>query len=331
MIRFLLRRLIILGPMVLLVLTITFFLVSLAPGSPFSSERRLAPEIEANLNAKYGFDQPRWKQYVRFLGRLAGFEYDLYTHKYTWNVYPDFGDSTRYKDRRVNDIILEALPVSAILGITAYLIALGIGLTFGIVSSLRQNSWLDHLTMTGAMLGISIPNFVLGPLLVLLFSLTLYLFPPARLEWAFEWGYFRIPTLRSLFLPAITLSAVYIAYIARLTRAAMLETLQQDFIRTARAKGVPELRIVFRHALRGAILPVVSFTGPALAFLISGAIVVETVFSVPGLGRYFVEAATNRDHFLLLGITGFVSIALMGMNLLTDIAYAFLDPRIRYE
>ena len=331
MLRFALRRLIVMVPMVLLVLTITFFMVSLAPGSPFSKERKLPPEIEASLNAKYGFDQPRWKQYGSFMGRILGFTYDQESKSYSWRPYPDFGDSTKYKDRRVNDIIKEALPVSAVLGLTAYLVALVLGLAAGILSSLKQNSWLDYLTMSTAMLGVSVPNFVLGPLLMIVFSLTLYWLPPARMEWMWEWGYLRIPTISTLLLPALTLSAIYVAYIARMTRSGMLETLRQDYIRTARAKGLSEWRVVMRHALRGGLLPVVSFTGPALAFLISGTIVVETIFAVPGMGRYFVEAANNRDHFLLLGITAFVAVSLMLFNLLVDIAYAYIDPRIRYE
>jgi oligopeptide transport system permease protein len=318
-------------PLVLLVLTITFFMVSLAPGSPFSKERKLPPEIEANLNAKYGFDQSRWNQYTRFMGRILGFTYDTETKSYSWRPYPDFGDSTKYRDRRVNDIILEALPVSIVLGLTAYLIALALGLTTGVLSSLKPNSLLDYTTMSSAMMGVSIPNFVLGPLLVIIFSLTLYWFPPARMEWALEWGYLRMPTLKTMVLPALTLAALYVAYIARMTRSGMLETLRQDYIRTARAKGLSERRVVLGHALRGGLLPVVSFTGPALAFLISGTIVVETIFSVPGLGRYFIDAANNRDHFLLLGITAFVAVSLMIFNLLVDIAYAWIDPRIRYE
>jgi len=318
-------------PLVLLVLTITFFMVSLAPGSPFSKERKLPPEIEANLNAKYGFDQSRWNQYTRFMGRILGFTYDTEANSYSWHPYPDFGDSTKYRDRRANDIIIEALPVSIILGLTAYLIALALGLTTGVLSSLKPNSWLDYTTMSSAMMGVSIPNFVLGPLLVIIFSLTLYWLPPARMEWAAEWGYLRIPTLKTLVLPALTLAALYVAYIARMTRSGMLETLRQDYIRTARAKGLSERRVVLGHALRGGLLPVISFTGPALAFLISGTIVVETIFSVPGLGRYFIDAANNRDHFLLLGITAFVAVSLMIFNLLVDIAYAWIDPRIRYE
>ena len=221
--------------------------------------------------------------------------------------------------------------MSIVLGLTAYLIALALGLTTGVLSSLKPNSLLDYTTMSSAMMGVSIPNFVLGPLLVIIFSLTLYWFPPARMEWALEWGYIRIPTLKTLVLPALTLAALYVAYIARMTRSGMLETLRQDYIRTARAKGLSEWRVVLVHALRGGLLPVVSFTGPALAFLISGTIVVETIFSVPGLGRYFIDAANNRDHFLLLGITAFVAVSLMIFNLLVDIAYAWIDPRIRYE
>ena len=318
-------------PLVMLVLTITFFMVSLAPGSPFSKERRLPPEIEASLNAKYGFDQSRWTQYTRFMGRTLGFTYDAQSQGYSWHPYPDFGDSTKYRDRRVNDIIMEALPVSIVLGLTAYLIALALGLTTGVLSSLKPNSLLDYTTMSSAMLGVSVPNFVLGPLLVIIFSLTIYWFPPARMEWAVEWGYLRIPTLKTIVLPALTLAALYVAYIARMTRSGMLETLRQDYIRTARAKGLSERRVVLGHALRGGLLPVISFTGPALAFLISGTIVVETIFSVPGLGRYFIDAANNRDHFLLLGITAFVAVSLMIFNLLVDIAYAWVDPRIRYE
>jgi oligopeptide transport system permease protein len=318
-------------PLVLLVLTVTFFMINLAPGSPFSRQRRLPPEIEANLNAKYGFDQPRSVQYGRFMARIFGFTFNPATQSYRWHPYPDFGDSTKYVDRRVNDIIKEALPVSIILGLSAYLIALFVGLSLGLLSALRPNSWLDYLTMSAAVLGVSVPNFVLGPLLIILFSLTLYWFPPARVEWALEWGVLRIPTLRSLVLPAVTLSGIYIAYIARMTRGGMLETLRQDYIRTARAKGLPEWRVVLGHALRGGLLPVVSFTGPALADLLAGTIVVETIFSVPGLGRYFIDAANNRDYFLLLGITAFFAITLMFCNLAVDIAYAYLDPRIRYE
>src|SRR3982751_4432259 len=193
MLRFISRRLLLMMPMVLVALTITFVMVQMAPGSPFSSQRRLPPEIEANLKAKYGFDQPPLTQYLRYMGRLIGFTYRRETNTWTWQPWPDFGDSTKYKDKSVNDIIKEALPVSAVLGLMAYALAAVVGLATGIVAAYRQNSWLDHAATGLAVLGVSVPNFVLGPLLVTLFSLTLYWFPPARIEWAVEWGYVRIP------------------------------------------------------------------------------------------------------------------------------------------
>jgi oligopeptide transport system permease protein len=330
MTRFALRRMLMMLPMVLIVLTITFIMVQIAPGSPFSTQRRLPPEIENNLKAKYGFDKPKHIQYIRYMGRLLGFEYER-DGSLTWHPYPDFGDSTKYKDKSVNAIIKEALPVSAVLGLVAYVLALAIGLAMGIFAAYKQNTWLDYTANGIAMLGVAVPNFILGPVLVLVFSLALYWLPPARLEWAFEWGYLRIPTLRTILLPAVTLSALYIAYIARLTRSGLVETLRQDYIRTARAKGLSEWRVVTVHALRGAILPVVSFSGPALAFLITGTVVVERMFAIPGLGAYFIDAANNRDHFLILGLTAFGAIALMFANLAVDIAYAYIDPRIRYE
>ena len=328
--RFILRRLSVMAPMILLVLTIAFFMVNLAPGSPFSHARALPPEVEAALKAKYGFDQPRWRQYARFMSRIAGFSVDE-GGRTNWHPWPDFGESIKYRDRRVNDIIKEALPVSAVLGVTAYLIALAVGIGAGSFAARRRGSWLDHGVMLGSMLGIALPSFVLGPLLITVFSLTLFLFPPGGIEWAVEWGSLRIPTLRTLALPAITLSMLFIAYIARLTRNGVVDSLRQDYIRTARAKGLSESRVVLGHALRASLLPVVSFSGPAIAFLVTGTVVVESVFSVPGLGRYFIDAANNRDYFLILGITAFGALSLMLANLVVDVLYAFLDPRIRYE
>src|SRR5688572_17423265 len=233
----------------------------------------------------------------------------------------DFGNSLRYENETVNDILKRTVPVSAAIGTLAYLLALVVGITFGTLAALKQNSKLDYASMGLAMLGISMPNFVLGPILVLVFSLSLYWLPPAR------WGGF--PSW-NLLLPVLTLSAVYMAYIARLTRAGMLEVLRSDYIRTARAKGLTERQVVIRHALRGGLLPVVSFTGPALAFLLTGTVVVEKIFVLPGLGNYFIQASLNRDEPLLIGIVAFIAIALLLMNLLVDIAYAYLDPRIRY-
>lgn len=306
MLRFIIRRLIVIVPMLFIIVSLTWILVRLAPGNFYSGEKKLAPAIENNLRDKYGLNKPWHVQYRRVLWNIARF---------------DFGTSLKYEGQTVNQILLRALPVSAALGLSAYLIALLVGITLGTLAALRQNSLIDYASMAIAMLGISIPNFVLGPLLVLLFSLTLFWFPPAL------WDGF--PS-RSIVLPALTLSAIYIAYIARLTRSGMLEVLRSDYIRTARAKGLSERQVVMRHALRGGLLPVVSFSGPALAFLVTGTVVVEKIFALPGLGNYFINACLNRDEPLIIGIVAFIAITVLVFNLLVDISYAFIDPRIRY-
>jgi oligopeptide transport system permease protein len=304
--RFIVRRLLVTLPMVLVVITLTWGLIRLAPGNFYSTDKKLPPAIEKNIRAKYGLDKPWYVQYGKMM----------------WNVLRlDFGNSLKYENETVNDILKRTLPVSATIGILAYLLALVVGIFFGSLAALKPNSKLDYVSMALAMLGISLPNFVLGPILVLIFSLTFYWLPPAR------WGGF--PSW-NLVLPVLTLSAIYMAYIARLTRAGMLEVLRSDYIRTARAKGLSERDVVVRHALRGGLLPVVSFTGPALAILISGTVVVERIFAMPGLGNYFINANLNRDEPLIIGIVAFVSIAVLIFNLLVDIAYAFIDPRIRY-
>jgi oligopeptide transport system permease protein len=306
MFRFIVRRLIVTVPMVLIVITLTWSLIRLAPGNFYSTDKKLPPAIEKNIRAKYGLDQPWYVQYGRMMSNV---------------VRLDFGNSLKYENETVNDILKRTLPVSAALGVCAYLLALVVGVLFGTLAALKPNSKLDYVSMALAMLGISLPNFVLGPILVLVFSLSLYWLPPAR------WGGF--PSW-NLLLPVLTLSAIYMAYIARLTRAGMLEVLRSDYIRTARAKGLTETQVVWRHAMRGGLLPVVSFTGPALAILISGTVVVERIFAIPGLGNYFINANLNRDEPLIIGIVAFVSIAVLVFNLLVDIAYAYIDPRIRY-
>jgi len=306
MLRFILRRIIIIVPMLFIVISITWALVRLAPGNFYSGEKKMAPAVEANLREKYGLDKPWYVQYGKVLRNIARL---------------DFGASLKYEGQSVNQILMRALPVSVALGFTSYLLALVVGITIGTLAALKQNSWLDSLSMVVAMLGISIPNFVLGPLLVLLFSLTLFWFPPAL------WNGF---VSRSIVLPAVTLSAIYVAYIARLTRAGMLEVMRSDYIRTARAKGLSEWQVVTRHALRGGLLPVVSFSGPALAFLITGTVVVEKVFALPGLGNYFINACFNRDEPLILGIVAFIAVTVLVFNLLVDISYAVIDPRIKY-
>jgi oligopeptide transport system permease protein len=226
----------------------------------------------------------------------------------------------RYLGQPVNEILASAAPVSATLGFLAYIVALSVGVLSGTVAALRQNSTLDYSSMAAAMVGISVPNFVVGPLLVLLFSLTLYWLPPAL------WEGFSV----NLIMPVVTLAAVYTAYIARLTRAGMLEVLRSNYIRTARAKGLSERQILMRHALRGGLLPVVSFSGPALAYLVTGTVVVERIFALPGLGNYFINANLNRDEPLIIGIVAFISIVILLFNLAVDIAYGFVDPRVRY-
>ncbi len=305
MLSYIIRRLIIIIPMALLVVTVTWGLIRMAPGSFYSGEKKLPPAVEANIKKKYGLDKPILQQYGIMM----------------WNIMRgDFGDSLKYEGQSVNEIIARHFPYSATIGILAYILALIIGLAAGIVAALKQNSAFDYGSMSLAMLGLSVPNFVLGPILVLVFSLWLFWLPPAR------WG-----GLSHIILPVISLAAVYAAYIARLTRAGMLEVLRSDYIRTARAKGLSEMTVLLKHAVRGGLIPVVSFTGPALAALLAGTVVVEKVFAIPGLGNIFIQSVFNRDEPLTLGIVAFLSILIMVFNLLVDISYAFLDPRIRYE
>lgn len=305
MLKFILRRLLLIIPMALLVVTVTWGLIRVAPGTFYDSEKVLPEAVKANIEQKYGLDKPWYEQYWMMISNVAR---------------GDFGDSVRYTGQSVNQIIQRHLPYSATIGALAYLLALVLGLTAGIIAALRQNSTFDYAAMAAAMLGLSVPSFVLGPILVLIFALGLYIVPPAR------WG-----GIGSLILPVISLSAVYAAYIARLTRAGMLEVMRSDYIRTARAKGLDEKTVLLKHGLRGGIIPVVSYTGPALAALLAGTVVVERIFSIPGLGKIFIEAVLNRDEPLVLGIVAFISILVMIFNLLVDISYGFLDPRIRYE
>jgi oligopeptide transport system permease protein len=277
----------------------------MAPGNFYSAEKKLPPAVEANIKKKYGLDKPVIQQYGIMM----------------WNIVRgDFGDSLKYEGQSVNEIIRRHFPYSATIGVLAYILALILGLAAGIVAALKQNSAFDYGLMSLAMLGLSVPNFVIGPILVLIFSLWLYIFPPAR------WG-----GISSIILPVITLAAIYAAYIARLTRAGMLEVMRSDYIRTARAKGLSEWKVLLKHAVRGGLIPVVSFTGPALAALLAGTVVVERVFAIPGLGNIFIQSVLNRDEPLILGIVAFLSILIMIFNLLVDVSYAFLDPRIRYE
>jgi oligopeptide transport system permease protein len=304
-VKFVTRRLLSIVPTVWAIVTITFFLIRLAPGGPFLSEREIPAEARAALVAQYGLDRPLLVQYGRYLANVARF---------------DLGPSYEYPSRTVREIIAASLPVSVQLGTLALVLALVIGVPVGAVAAFRHNTAWDYVPMSLAMLGVSIPNFVLGPILIFVFALTLRWLPPAL------WG-----SPAQMILPAVTLSAVYVAYIARLTRGGMLEVTRQDFVRTARAKGLPERLIVWRHALRGGLLPVVSFLGPAVARAVTGSIVVEKIFAIPGIGQSFVNAAFNRDYTLVMGIVLFYAGLLVVFNLLVDVAYGVLDPRVELE
>lgn len=306
MFKFIARRLLETVPVLFIIITGSFFLMHAAPGGPFDSERRVTPEIQRNLEAHYGLNKPLWQQYTKQLRSIV--------------FHGDFGPSYKYANRTVNELIAESLPVSLELGIYGMCIAILLGVTAGIVASLRPNTTTDYLPMSLAMAGICLPTFVLGPLLVLFFAMKLHWLNPSG--WT-------DPSDRVL--PALTLGIYYAAYLARLTRGGMLEVLNQDYIRTARAKGASEWRVVLRHALRGGLLPVVSFMGPALAGIISGSFVVETIFQLPGLGRYFITAAFNRDYFMVIGTTIFFAVLIIGFNLLVDVLQVWLNPRLRFD
>ena len=304
MLKFILKRLLQAIPVLLIVITITFALIHAAPGGPFSSERAVPPEVVEALNAQYNLDDPVYVQYFIYLKNIAR---------------GDFGPSFKYAGRSVIEIIRAGMPITFELGIYSLLIALGVGISAGVIASLKPNSIQDYIPMSLAMTGICLPTFVLGPSMVLLFAIWLEWLPVSG------WGY--IPGDKIL--PSLTLGFAYAAYIARLSRGGMLEILSQDFIRTARAKGLGTATIVIRHALRGGMQPVVSFMGPALAGLLSGSFVVETIFQIPGMGRYFVQAAFNRDYTLILGTTIFFATLIIVFNLLADILTVWLNPRLR--
>jgi oligopeptide transport system permease protein len=302
MIRFVAGRLAQSVAVLFLVLTASFFIMKAAPGSPLSRDRQLDPDVEAALMAKYHLDKPVVEQYARYLGLLAR---------------GDLGPSIK-QNAPVAEIIAEAVPYSVIIGMQAMLVSLLIGIPLGLVAGLRQNSATDYTAMGVAMVGVSIPNFVLGPLLIALFASGL--------------GWFRSGGWTGWYdsvLPSFSLGLYYTAYVARLTRSGMLEVVRQDYIRTARAKGLAEWLVVTRHALRGALLPVVSYLGPAFASVLTGSVVIEKVFNVPGLGTFFVDAAFNRDYFLVLGVITVYSALLVLLNLAVDMLYSLLDPRVR--
>jgi len=307
MINFVLRRLMSAVPTVFLVITISFFLMRFAPGGPFDLERPLPPDIMANLMKTYQLDQPLWQQYITYLGNaLTG----------------DFGPSFIYKDNTVAQLIAQALPYSVELGATALLIAFIGGVILGTIAALRQNGIVDFILMTFATVGVTIPNFVMGPVLTLVFALMLSLLPAGG--WGDGSPYY-------LALPITVLALPQIAIIARLTRGSMIEALHTDHIRTARAYGLPPRTVVITHALRGAMLPVVSYLAPAAAALLTGSAVVESIFTIPGVGRFFVIGALNRDYPLVMATVVLVAVFVIVFNLIVDIAYGLLDPRVRHD
>jgi len=306
MLKFIINRLLQAIPVILVVVIVTFFLVRMAPGGPFDADKAVPPEVLKSLEATYKLDLPVWQQFTSYLGDLLSGE---------------LGPSFRYPGRSVNELIAAGLPASAELGLYALLVAIIIGTFAGIIASLRPNTALDYVPMSTAMIGICMPSFLLGPILVLIFGIWL--------EWVPVSGWGDLPGDKIL--PAITMGSGYAAYIARLSRGGMLEVLSQDYIRTARAKGLPEKVVVLKHALRGGIIPVITYLGPAFAGLLSGSFVVETIFQIPGLGRFFVQAAFNRDYTMIMGSTIFFAVLIILFNLLSDIVAVWINPRLRHQ
>ena len=307
MLAFILRRLLVAIPVLVLLIVLTFVLMYAAPGSPFASERGITPFVLANLEAQYGLDRP-------FLAQVWTYIVNIVTRF-------DFGPSFVYRDQDVNDLIAQGFPVTLTYGAWSFVVAVLVGGTLGIVAALRQNSWLDYLAV-GISVGAQVlPNFVMAPILVLVFTLWLGWLPGGGWQGG-QWPY--------VIMPVIALSTSFMASIARIARASMLEVLSSNYIRTARAKGLPARRIVLRHALKPALLPVVSYLGPAFVGMITGSVVIDIYFSTGGIGQFFVASALNRDYGVMMGITVLLGSLTILFNLLVDIAYAWIDPKIRY-
>lgn len=305
MMRFLAQRLLTAVPTLIIIATLAFALLHATPGGPFDSAKRIPPAIERSIEAQYHLDEPLWRQYLRYMGSLAR---------------GDLGPSYQYRDTSVNELIRQGFPVDATIGTCALLLALLIGTLFGLIAALRRDTTWDYVPMLFASLGIALPVFVVGPLLILVFAVTLHWLPS---------GDWRSGSVRYLILPVIALALPYMAYVARMVRGAALEVLTSPFVRTARAKGLPLRTVILRHALRPILTPVVSFIGPAFAGVLTGSIIIESVFGLPGIGRYFLTGAINRDYTLVVGITVLYGALIIVCNLLADLCYAWLDPRVR--
>jgi oligopeptide transport system permease protein len=303
MLVFLVRRTLTIFATLFVLATITFFLLRVVPGGPFDSDKALPPDIKANVEAKFGLDKPLAEQYVSYLLGMVRF---------------DFGPSFRYIGRDVTEIISDTLPTSMELGLYSLALAIALGLPLGILSAYKQNTWIDFSAMFLAVAGISLPSYFVGAILIYVFSLQLNWFPPALWE---EWVHKVLPT--------ITLGTRPAALIARLTRAALLESIRSDYVRTARAKGLSEGKVILKHALRNSLIPVITLIGPLAAYVLTGTFVIEFIFAIPGMGKYFIDAVTNRDYPLIMGVTMVFGFMLTTANLLVDLAYALIDPRIR--
>ena len=307
MFAFIARRVLIAIPTLFLIVALAFFMMRAAPGSPFDTDRKLPPEIEKNIKAYYGLDKPLPQQFLDYVSNA---------------VQGDFGPSLKYKEKRVSDIIAEGFPLSATIGLSAISLAAILGLMLGSWAALRQNTGVDYGVMTFAMFGICIPTFVVGPLLILFFSLKLGWLPAGTRGGG---------QIEYLILPVLTLALPQVAIISRLVRAGMVEVLRSNYIRTARAKGLSERQVITRHALRAAILPLVSYLGPAVAGLITGSLVVEQIYQLPGIGKSFVTGALQRDYTVVMGVVILYATLIMALNLLADVLYGILDPRVKYE
>ncbi len=305
MMRFIAQRLLTAIPTLIIIATLAFALLHATPGGPFDSAKRIPPAIQRSIEAQYHLNEPLWKQYLRYMSNLAR---------------GDLGPSYQYRDTSVNELIRQGVPVDATIGSCALLAALLIGTLFGLVAALRRDTTWDYVPMLFASLGIALPVFVVGPLLILVFAVTLHWLPS---------GDWRSGSVRYLILPVIALALPYMAYVARMVRGAALEVLASPFIRTARAKGLPVTTVILRHALRPILIPVVSFIGPAFAGVLTGSIIIESVFGLPGIGRYFLTGAINRDYTLVVGITVLYGALIIVCNFLADLCYAWLDPRVR--
>jgi oligopeptide transport system permease protein len=307
LLRYAMRRLLGFLPTLFCIVTVSFFIVRLAPGGPFDQEQALPAQVRANLDRLYGLDQPLGMQYLHYLSGLA---------------HGDFGPSFKLRDFSVGELIAQGLPLSLTLGSAAILLAILLGVPLGTAAALRRNTAADYGITTLVVVGIALPSFVTGPLFALVFGLYLHWFPVAGWEGGEP---------RYLVLPVLTLALPVAAYVARITRGSLLEVLRANYVRTARARGLGDARVLWRHALRPALLPVVSYLGPATAYVVTGSLVVETVFGLPGTGRYLVQGAINRDYTLVMGMITVYGTLTLGLNLISDIVYGWLDPTVRHE